>query len=109
MGAKLFQKKDDTELRKVRVRFWTTAAEKLQIKRAAAIRSMDESEFLRRAALGRRADVDYETEIVLALSDVTRTVRAIHSAMVERGISPPESELLALILEARAAIQRVSK
>ncbi|AMR80271.1 hypothetical protein A2G96_09580 [Cupriavidus nantongensis] len=70
---------------------------------------MDESEFIRRAALGRKADVDFETEIVLALSDITRAVRALHADMVERGITPPEAELLPLILEARAAMLRISK
>lgn len=67
------------------------------------------SEFIRRAALGRRADVDYETEIVLALSDITRAIRGFHAAMVERGITPPEELLRPVILEARAAILRISK
>ncbi|ART61447.1 hypothetical protein CBP36_20995 (plasmid) [Acidovorax carolinensis] len=70
---------------------------------------MDESEFIRRAALGRKADVDFETEIVLSLSDITRAVRALHAALLEHKIAPPEAELLPLILEARAAIQRISK
>lgn len=54
-------------------------------------------------------DVDFETEIVLALSDITRSVRALHAAMVERGIAPPEADLLPLILDARAAMLRISK
>lgn len=70
---------------------------------------MDVSDFMRRAALGRKADVDYETEIVLALSDITRVIRGFHAALVERGITPPEDELRPVILEARAAILRISK
>lgn len=109
MAKHFFTKKDDSQRRGIRKVFRVTEEEDQKIRHSAAIRQMDESEFVRRAALGRKADVDFETEIVLALSDSTRAVRALHAAMVERGIAPPEAELLALILEARAAILRISK
>lgn len=104
-----FKKKDDSELRSVRKVFRVTYEEDQKIRTSASIRQMDESEFIRRAALGRKADVDYDTEIVLALSDITRAMRVMHSEMVDRGVAPPEDQMLSLILEARAAIQRVSK
>ncbi|MCK4132587.1 hypothetical protein HFK86_09530 [Ralstonia pseudosolanacearum] len=69
---------------------------------------MDVSEFARRAALGRKADVDHQTEAVLALSAITREVRALHAAMVQHGVTPPEADLLPVILEARRAIFGVS-
>lgn len=107
--AKLFQKKAEDEKRTKRVPLLLTEAEKEKIKRSASIRHLDASEFIRRAALGRKADVDYETEIVLVLSDVTRAIREFHSALVERGITPPESALLPVILDARAAMVRIAK
>ncbi|HIH2745198.1 TPA: plasmid mobilization protein [Burkholderia lata] len=109
MAKHHFTKKDDSERRTIRKVFRVTEEEDQKIRHSASIRQMDDSEFIRRAALGRKADVDYETEIVLTLSDITRAVRAMHAAMVERGIAPPEAELLPLILEARAAMLRISK
>ncbi|MHA6829175.1 plasmid mobilization protein [Ralstonia pseudosolanacearum] len=107
--TKLFTTKDEAEKRSKRIVMRVTAAEELKIKRAAAVRQMDVSEFARRAALGRKADVDHETEAVLALSAITREVRAMHAAMLKHGITPPEADLLPVILEARQAILRVSE
>lgn len=109
MGNELFKKKDEAERRAERLRIWVTADEKKKIEHSAAIRQMDVSEFVRRAALGRKADVDHETEAVLALAAITREVRALHAAMVEHGVMPPEADLLPLILEARQAILRITE
>ena len=67
------------------------------------------SSAIRCAALGRKADVDFETEIVLALSELTRCVRMIHAALVDEGLNPGEEVWLPVILEARAAMLRISK
>ncbi|WP_224001593.1 plasmid mobilization protein [Cupriavidus pinatubonensis] len=107
--GKLFTLKDEAEKRSKRIVIRVTTAEEMKIKRAAAVRQMDVSEFTRRAALGRKADVDHQTEAVLALSAITREVRALHAAMVKLGVTPPEAELLPVILEARQAILRVSE
>ncbi|WP_247391718.1 plasmid mobilization protein [Ralstonia pseudosolanacearum] len=109
MAKSHFQKKPDAEKRTVPTLIRWTEDEVQKVRHSASIRQMDVAEFIRRAALGRKADVDFETEIVLALSDITRSVRALHAAMVERGIVPPEADLLPLILDARAAILRISK
>jgi len=98
--------KPDAEKRTVPTLIRWTEDEAQKVRHSASIRQMDVAEFIRRAALGRKADVDFETEIVLALSDITRAMRVMHAAMVERGIAPPEAELLPLILEARAAWRR---
>lgn len=108
MAKQLFKQKETSERRTIRKVFRVTEEEGKKIRRHAEIRQLDESEFMRRAALGRRADVDMETEIVLVLSDITRAVRAMHATYMEHGAIPPESEMLGLILDARAAIQRVS-
>ena len=107
--TKLFQKKDASDLRSVKRLICLTEKEDEKIRHAASIRQMAISEFMRRAALGRKADVHYETEIVLALSDITRAIRGFHAALVERGITPPEEVLRPVILDARAAILRISK
>jgi uncharacterized protein (DUF1778 family) len=107
--TKLFTTKDEAEKRSRRIVMRVTAAEELKIKSAAAVRQMDVSEFARRAALGRKADVDHETEAVLALSAITREVRALHAAMVEHGVTPPEEALLPVILEARQAILKIAE
>ncbi len=109
MARSHFQKKPDAQKRTVQTLVRWTEDEVQKVRHSASIRQMDVAEFIRRAALGRKADVDFETEIVLALSDITRAVREMHAAMVERGITPPEAELLPLILEARAAMLRISK
>jgi hypothetical protein len=109
MAKSHFQKKPDAEKRTVPTLIRWTEDEAQKVRHSASIRQMDVAEFIRRAALGRKADVDFETEIVLALSDITRSVRALHAAMVERGIAPPEADLLPLILDARAAMLRISK
>lgn len=109
MAKSHFQKKADDQKRSVPTLIRWTESEVQKVRQSAGIRHMDVAEFIRRAALGRKADVDYEIEIVLALSDITRAVRAMHAAMVAQGIAPPEDQLLPLILEARAAILRISK
>lgn len=107
--TKLFKPKAEADSKPVRYQIRLGVEDDKKIRRSAEIRQMTLSEFIRRAALGRRADVDYETEIVLALSDITRAIRGFHAAMVERGITPPEELLRPVILEARAAILRISK
>jgi uncharacterized protein (DUF1778 family) len=107
--TKLFKKKPEQELKSVRYQIRLTIKDDEKIRHSAKIRQMDVSEFIRRAALGRKANVDYETEIVLALIDITRAIRALHAAMVKQSFLPPEELLLPVILEARAAMLRISK
>lgn len=105
--TKLFQKKEPADLRSVRYPIMLTQAEAEQIRHSANIRNMSVAEFMRRTALGRKADVHYETQIVLQLCDVTRAIRAIHKAMLELKIAPPEEVWEPLIDEAVAAMRRI--
>lgn len=107
--TKLFKPKAEADSKSVRYQIRLGAKDDQTIRRSASIRQMTVSEFIRRAALGRRADVDYETEIVLALSNITNAIRVFHAAMIEQGIEPPEELLRPVILEARAAILRIGK
>lgn len=104
----LFVAKKDSERRSKRIVLRVTADEEAKVRAAADARKMDVAEFARRAMLGRRADVDHITDAVLALSSITREIRALHAAMVERGLAPPNEALLPVILEARAAILKVA-
>jgi hypothetical protein len=70
---------------------------------------MDTSEFMRRAALGRRADVRYEHKIVLALREVCDVISRLHNESVAKGLNPDKESLAVVIEEAIAAMQRISK
>lgn len=104
-----FAKIDEAKKRSIRIPTLVTQDEAAQIRASAEIRQMDVSEFMRRAALGRRADVATDVEIVLALSDITRTIRALHKAHLSSDAPLPEQEMLALIRDARAAMLRIEQ
>ena len=105
--TKLFTAKASADLRSVRYPILLTQEEAETIRHSASIRNMSVAEFMRRAALARKADVNYETQIVLELSDIIRAIRAIHKQMVEMQIPPPEEIWSPLIDEAISAILRV--
>lgn len=107
--SKLFQKKNESERRRKQllVRVTDDECEKIQV--AAGYRQLDVAEFMRRAALGRKADVRYETEIVLKLSEVVQTLRALHKVMVELKMEPPVQVWEPVVEEAVAAMLRISK
>jgi uncharacterized protein (DUF1778 family) len=109
MSKKLFHKVSDSERKDAPILVRLSKSDSDTIRHSAAIRQLSVSEFMRRSALGRKADVDYETEIVLSLGAVTRAIRGMHTALVERGIPPQAEEWRPVILEARAAILRISK
>jgi hypothetical protein len=106
---KPFKATTTQERRTLRKVFRVNKDESDQITAAAEARSIDEAEFLRRAALGRRADVDFVTDIVLGLRELTGAIRAMHAEFVAQGIEPPSDELLSLIVAGRAAMLRISK
>lgn len=105
--AKLFQKKEAADRRSVRYPILLTEKEAEAIRSAADIRNLSVAEFMRRAALGRKADVSYETAIILQLSDATRAIRAIHKAMVEMNFEPPEEIWSPIMDELLAAMLRI--
>lgn len=85
-----------------------TPSEAQKIRHAADIRCLDVSEFVRRAALGRKADVRIETKIILALHHVIQDIRAMRQTLSERGVPPPDELLLQVIHAAGAAIMSIS-
>lgn len=107
--TKLFQKKSPEQLQSVRWTLRVTKQEAEKIIHAARIRQLTLSEYLRRTALGRKANVDYETETVLALMDLARAVRELHKGLVEQGLPLIEEELRPIILGVKDALLRISK
>lgn len=105
----LFKKVDDLTRRTIRYPILLNEQEDLAIKRAAKIRNLSVAEYFRRAALGRRADPRYDTEVILVLRDFVAGLRQLHADMVERGIQPPESAWEPAIDEAIAAMKRITK
>ena len=86
-----------------------TAKEGQKVRNKARIRNLHVSEYMRRVALGRRADVQMETHAILALHHVIQELRTLNKGLVEQGVNPVASEMLALIREAGAAIKRIEK
>ena len=105
-----FFKKVPDEIRKKKAILVRVTDDDLKtITDAAAIRQISVSEFMRAAALGRRADVRYDVEIVLVLSDVVRAIREVHKSMRELKIAPPVEVWTLIFDEAMAAMIRIGK
>jgi uncharacterized protein (DUF1778 family) len=107
--TKLFKPVPDDIRRSISIIIRLNQAEAAQIRHAADIRCLTVSDFIRRAALGRKADVRFETHIVLALHHVVQEIREMHKTYLEQGFQPPEELWLPLIKEAGAAMLRISK
>lgn len=107
--AKLFQTVPDEVRKSKTILLRLTVKDAATINTSAKARNLSVTEFIRRAALGRKADLRYETEIVLALREYAQTIRDIHAAMVNQGIPPPEAEWRPAIQQAIAAMLRISK
>lgn len=95
--SQLFRKKNDTELRSELIRARCTPSEAAELREKARIRNLTLSEYLIRAGLGRRADVDMETEIVLATIANTEEIRSLHEDYIANGLNAPTEELNAMI------------
>lgn len=109
MATKLFKKADPATHKDVSVLVRMSQADREEIRHLANIRQMSVSEFIRRAALGRKADVDYETETIFILSEVTKLMRELHAGLVDHGIAPSEDAMRLVIHEAKAAMLRISR
>jgi uncharacterized protein (DUF1778 family) len=107
--VKLFQKKDEASARSVRRELRLTQEEDQQIRDAASLRQLDISEYIRRAALGRKADVRIEVEAILMLIEVVKDIRELHAVVVATGALPPEAQWQPVIEQAVAAMLRIEK
>lgn len=106
---KLFVRKSDDEKRTKRTPILWTDNEHLKVTNSAKIRNLEFSEFVRRASLGRKADVDFDTQTVLALHHVVQEIRRFRKDFLGIGLAPPDKELLLVLDQAGEAFSRIQK
>lgn len=83
--------------------------EETLIKEYATMRNLSVSEYMRRMALKKRADVQYETIIVMELREIIDVIKLLVNGMVEHGFEPPREDAVRAIIGARDAMLRISK
>jgi hypothetical protein len=108
----LFKKKEEHEKRSHARLIRFTGKELEQIQENASIRNLDFSEYMRRTALGRKADVRFDQKIVLTLSQLVQEIRSLYAISVENKTPlPPDvlESLRSLIIDSGDAILRISK
>jgi len=105
----LFKRKESSLLKSSRMEIRVTELEAEKIRSSASSRQLDVSTFIRRAALGRKANVDYETETVIALMRISRSLRELHTVLVEQGIPPMKEDIRPIVTNAINAMLRISK
>jgi hypothetical protein len=103
--SKLFKKKELDDLRTDRIPVLFTAKEGAKVRNKAMIRNLPVSEFMRRSALGRRADVRMETQAVLALHHFIQELRALNKNLEAGGGNPSKAEMLELIRESGSTLK----
>jgi transcriptional antiterminator Rof (Rho-off) len=108
----LFKKKANEDLRTKRKEVLFTEQEFAQVVEEAEIRILDVNEYIRRRALGKKADVRFDQIIVLTLHQLVQEIRRLYKITEENKTPlPPEvlEALGGLIDESGNAIQRISK
>lgn len=108
----LFKTKPATERKSIRYEIRLTAGDAEKISKAAKDRQLSVAEYMRRTALGRRADVNYEVDLVLALLQLNRAINSIgelHKQMIARGITPPVDDWRPVKNEIRQAVVRIAQ
>ena len=110
--TELFKKKPESDLRSIRYPILLNEKEAEKIRKSAKDRQLSMAEFIRRAALGRKAPVNYDVELVLTLRELVRAINSIgelHKAMIERGITPPVDDWRPVKMDIRLAVERIAQ
>ena len=107
--SELFKNKPNAEKKSIRYEIRVSEKDAKNIRESALIRNLSISEFIRRASLGRRADVGLEVEIILSLRSVVQSIRQLNSTCAVTGVTFPKDELGILIDHALSAMLRISK
>jgi hypothetical protein len=105
--TKLFKPKPADQVRSIDYKIKLNQAEADSIRQKAELRNLSMAEYMRRASLGRKADIHFETEIILTLRDSTKAIRTLHADYVAKGLPPPTDELCEVIRNCTAAMLRV--
>lgn len=106
--AKLFRKKAEGLKRVKLIQIRVTEQEHAEMSAQAGMRALDISEYLRRVALHRRAEVKIEQEMILEVSSAVRALREIHAGYLAVGQIPPVSVLQPLLDRCETAILSLS-
>lgn len=107
--TKLFKTKPAHQKRTIRYPILMTEKEAETIRQAALIRNLSVADFIRRAALGRKADVKFETEIVLALCNLVDEIKELHAGIKKNMKLPAEFvEWRVVIHAAQEAISKIN-
>ena len=107
--TKLFKTKPAHEKRTIRYPILLTEQEAETIRHSALIRNLSVADFIRRAALGRKADVKFETQIVLALCSLVNEIKNMHSSIAKNMKMPAEFvEWRVVIHAAQEAISKIN-
>ncbi|OJW50282.1 MAG: hypothetical protein BGO63_11250 [Candidatus Accumulibacter sp. 66-26] len=93
------------------------AAERAEIEHNANIRNLTVGDFMRRAGLGRKADVRYDTQIVLAVTELVQSIRTLNVDLLSMQTVEMDANRLDALLdtmrqivgEAKAALLRIDK
>ena len=98
-------------MRNIKLKVRLTKKEDAQIVKSASVRKVTVTEFMRSAALGRKAYADYNADAVMALRDVIEEMRVTCRWIVEHGITPAqlESVLQPIVDNAITAMTRISR
>lgn len=108
--TKLFKTKPAHEKRTIRYPILMTEKEAETIRHSALIRNLSVADFIRRAALNRKADVKFETEIVLALCSLVNEIKNMHAGITKNMKLPAEFvEWRAVIRAAQEAISKLDE
>jgi uncharacterized protein (DUF1778 family) len=107
--GKLFKKILASEKRNIRCEILLNEVEAKEIRNSAQIRNLSVADFMRRSAMGRRADVEFDKEIVLTLRKIVQLIRELYTTYIAAGVEFPKNELGSLIDEALVAMKRISK
>ena len=108
----LFKTKPAAERKSIRYEIRLNADDAEKISKLASDRQLSVAEYMRRTALGRRADVNYEVELVLAILKLDRTVNTIgerHKEMIAQGITPPVDDWRPVKNEIRQTVVRIAQ
>lgn len=106
--SKLFQVKAAHLKRTIRYPILLTEAEAGKIKELAGLRNLSVAEFIRRAALGKKAKVHPETDLVIAVSQATYAIREVHAYNKAAGITNDEGRMARALEAATEAIIAVT-
>jgi hypothetical protein len=85
-----------------------TEKEEFKIRQVAKIKNLSVAELFRSTALSRKADVQFDLELVLTILNCNFKVKAMHDSFQRDGLIPPADEFIKALEGATAAINKIA-